>query len=79
EVLVHSVRAEASMCEFSVATKFDTSWRFLTLLRDRGRRAMEAWLAAHFDDVGRRDTVDLHTEFLGSVSRIFGEREKAAE
>ena len=71
DVLVHSIRSEDSMCEFSVATKFDTSWPFLTELRDRGRRAMDSWLAAHFDDLGVRDTVDLHSEFLGSVSQIF--------
>lgn len=71
DVLVHSIRAEESMCEFSVATKFDTSWSFLTELRDRGRKTMAAWLERHFDDVGTRDTVDLHAEFLGSVSQIF--------
>ena len=70
-MLVHSVRAEDSMCEFSVASKFDTSWSFLTLLRDRGRAQMEAWLAQHFDDLGKRDTVDLNQEFAGSVSQIF--------
>ena len=71
DVLVHSVRSEESMCEFSVATKFDTSWKFLTEIRDRGRRAMDHWLDQHFDDLGVRDTVDLHSEFLGSVNQIF--------
>ncbi len=71
-VLVHSLRADEAMDEFSVATKFDTSWGFLTGLRDRGRAAMDSWLAQHFEALNVHDTVDLHDEFLGSVSAIFG-------
>jgi NTE family protein len=52
------------MTEFSVASKFDTSWSFLTRLRDLGRAAAAAWIAAHLDDIGRRSTVDLHQEYL---------------
>ena len=63
-VLVHSIRADKAMCDLSVASKFDSSWDFLTMLRDRGREAMAAWLDAHYDDIGVRDTVDLNAEFL---------------
>ncbi len=80
DVLVHSIRAEGPMCEFSVATKFDTSWSFLTELRDRGREAMGAWLDAHYEHLNVRDTVDLHAEFLNSVSAMFdGAPARAAE
>jgi len=73
DVLVHSVRAEGAMCGLSVASKFDTDWDFLTGLRDQGRAVMGDWLERHFDDVGQRDTVDMHAEFLHTVSRFFGE------
>ncbi|MDJ0741023.1 MAG: patatin-like phospholipase family protein [Gammaproteobacteria bacterium] len=71
DVLVHSVRADEALSEYSVASKFDSDWRFLTTLRDRGRDRMEQWLDRHFDAVGRHDTVDLHNEFLNSNGRLF--------
>lgn len=71
DVLVHSIRADKTMKEMSVASKFNTDWDFLTRLRDKGRETAKTWLDQHFDDVGSRDTVDLHSEFLYSVSRMF--------
>ncbi len=71
DVFVHSVRAEEAMCEFSVASKFNTSWDFLTMLRDRGRAAVADWLDAHFDDLGTRDTVDLQAEFTDQLGWLF--------
>lgn len=78
DVLIHSVRADEAMCEFSVATKFDTSWGFLTELRDRGRSTMESWLAENFHNLGERDSVDLHGEFLNPVNQ-FSDRGKLGE
>lgn len=63
-VLVHSLRADQAMKDLGVATKFDTSWPFLTGLRDKGRTLMNDWLDQHFDAIGVHDTVDLHAEFL---------------
>ncbi|NBC12670.1 MAG: patatin-like phospholipase family protein [Gammaproteobacteria bacterium] len=74
DVLVHSVRADKALCEFSVASKFSSDWEFLTKLRDRGREQMADWLDEHFDAIGQRDTVDLHNEFLTSTSRLFEDR-----
>jgi NTE family protein len=45
-------------------TKFDTSWSFLTDLKDRGRRAAEAWLRTGFDDIGVRSSADLRRDYL---------------
>ncbi len=71
DILMHSIRADEAMLEFSVASKFNSDWDFLTTLRDRGRNAMEAWLEKHYKDVGVRDTVDLKSEFLTSVTELF--------
>ncbi len=70
-MLVHSVRTDEALADLSVASKFDTDWGFLTMLRDIGRDTMKLWLTAHFDDLGKRDTVDLHDEFLTSNTKIF--------
>jgi NTE family protein len=47
-----------------MASKFATDWAFLTGLRDRGRKAADAWVAAHLKSVGVESTVDLRAEFL---------------
>jgi NTE family protein len=40
-------------------TKLLAHTPFLELLRDQGRERGEAWIAEHFEDVGRRSTVDV--------------------
>lgn len=64
DLLVHPVRADDMMKEFSVTSKFDTDWPFLTMLRDTGRAGMKVWLEEHYDNIGHRPSVDLHEEFL---------------
>ena len=69
-VLIHSLRADDALGDLSAASKLCTDWSFLETLRDRGREATEVWLARHFDDVGNRQTVDLHAQFLDSGSEM---------
>jgi NTE family protein len=64
DILVHSVRADDMMKEFSITSKFDTDWDFLTTLRDSGYAGMKTWLEDHFDNIGHRASVNLHEEFL---------------
>jgi NTE family protein len=63
-MLVHSIRADNALREFSVMSKFDTSFNFLTYLRNKGRRVMDEWLGAHFDDLGERSSTELDDSFL---------------
>ncbi len=64
DILVHSVRADDMMKKFSITSKFDTDWDFLTTLRDSGREGMKIWLDQHFDNIGKKASVNLHDEFL---------------
>jgi len=61
---VHAIRADEEMEHHGVATKFSPDWGFLTHLRDAGRAAATQWLDEHFDDVGRRTTIDLAGTYL---------------
>ena len=63
-VLIHSVRADNAMSDLSSASKMSSDWKFLTMLRDRGRALATEWLAHNFDHLGVRSTVDLKREFL---------------
>ncbi|MFM9881081.1 MAG: patatin-like phospholipase family protein [Burkholderiaceae bacterium] len=63
-VLIHSVRADSAMSDLSAGSKMSSDWKFLTMLRDRGRTLAAQWIDHHFDDIGVRSTVDLKREFL---------------
>ena len=63
-VLVHSIRADKALKDLGVATKFISSWEFLTDLRDRGRETAESWLAENFKHIGKRSSVDIRQNFL---------------
>jgi len=58
-VYFHLIADEEELGRLGVRTKFDTSWSFLTGLRDAGRRRAGEWLAAHGDAIGRRSSLDL--------------------
>lgn len=64
DILVHSIKADEALKAFPASTKYDTSWSFLTTLRDLGRDTAAAWLEACERDVGTRSTIDLHADFL---------------
>jgi NTE family protein len=62
---VHAIRGGQDLADQALHTKFDTSWRFLTGLRDQGRAAAEAWLTGDAELVGtNKSNCDLREEFL---------------
>lgn len=76
DILMHSIRADQALKDLSVSSKFDTSWEFLTNLRDRGRESAAAWLDEHYNSLNKKDTVNLHDEFLHSVTKMFENKGK---
>ncbi len=74
DILVHSIRADEALKNLGAASKFDSDWSFLTELRDKGRTTMKEWMKKNFDKIGVEDSVDLHNEFLYSISRVFDEK-----
>ncbi len=63
-MLIHSIRNDEEMGRHGAESKLDTSWAFLTQLRDAGRAAAGAWLDASFDDIGVRTSADLTGLYL---------------
>jgi NTE family protein len=41
------------------SSKLNAEWDFLCMLRDAGRDAADAFVAAHGEDLGRRSSLDL--------------------
>jgi NTE family protein len=56
---IHRIASE-KMTEFGYSSKLNAEWEFLGMLRGEGRRAAEAFLAAHGKDLGRRSSHDLN-------------------
>ena len=64
---VHAIRADKQLRKLSIETKYDTNWRFLTDLRDRGRDAAQTWLSENLETVGKKSSIDIKKEFLDGV------------
>ena len=56
---LHRIDGADKLKAFSADTKSNTSWTFLTGLRDIGRAAAQRWLATHFEAIGVNGTMDL--------------------
>lgn len=62
--LFHRIHADKELKSLSVSSKFNTEWEFLTHLHDVGYRSTSAWLDQHFDDLGKRSTLDYESVYL---------------
>ena len=62
---VHRIASEA-MIELDFSSKLLAEWEFFLLLRDEGRKAAQAFLDAHGNDLGARSTLDVD-EFLDGI------------
>ena len=55
---IHRIASEA-MLDLGYSSKLNAEWAFLTMLRDEGRKAADAFLQAHLDEVGKVSSLDL--------------------
>src|SRR2546421_923552 len=53
------------MVTLGYSSKLNAEWEFLCMLRDEGRRAGDAFLREHHQDLGRRSTFDLDELLTG--------------
>ena len=58
DMRIHRISSDM-MVELGYSSKLNAEWEFLCMLRDEGRRAGDAFLTAHHEDLGRRSTFDL--------------------
>ena len=59
---VHRIVLDRMGKHLDADTKLKNDYEFFEMLREGGKRAARRFLAAHFDDVGRRSTFDLRAE-----------------
>ena len=58
EMRIHLI-ASTVLAGLGASSKFNAEWDFLCMLRDEGRRAAEAFLAADSRNIGKRSSIDL--------------------
>ena len=64
DIRFHAIRADSVVQAFSPGSKYDTTWSFLEELMTMGRTESKRWMDQHYSAIGKKDTVDLHKEFL---------------
>mgnify|MGYP000279380520 CR=1 FL=1 len=55
---LHHLSGDEPLSHLSASSKLNPEWAFLCHLHELGRSATDAWLAQHFDDLGKRATLD---------------------
>jgi NTE family protein len=68
KMLIHNVSEGTPLAPLSHAAKLNTEITHFNQLFATGRVAADAWLSLHFDDLGRRSTVDLAAMFRDAPS-----------
>ena len=64
QMLMHRVDVADEMRGLGAASKMNADWGFLCHLRELGRERGKAWLAAHYDDLNQRTSIDLENDYL---------------
>ena len=69
-IRLHAIRSEDTMRAAGISSKYDTSWTFLTSVRDAGRKVAADWLKKNFDAIGKAGTVDIRADYLEPEKKI---------
>jgi len=59
---VHRIALDDVFRKLTADSKLSSDYDFFEMLRDGGRRAARNFLEQHFDDIGKRSTLDLRAE-----------------
>ncbi|MBA3069573.1 MAG: patatin-like phospholipase family protein [Hyphomonas sp.] len=62
---IHAIKGGQDLIGLDLSSKYDTRWRLLTDLRDRGHEAADRWIETCAKDVGTKtSSFDIRKEFL---------------
>jgi NTE family protein len=60
-VHLHRIDASGALDDYEASSRRNADWDFFVQLRDAGRRTARSWLAAHYEAIGVRSTLDLQS------------------
>jgi NTE family protein len=64
EIFVHTISGYDALSQLSYSSKMNTSWEFLTSLKEKGRAIANKWLQTDFKQVGLKSTFDVEEHFF---------------
>ena len=70
DVRVHIIHTADEVQNLEASSKLNAEWEYLTHLFERGRAWAGAWLDDHYEDLGRRQTLDLDDLFADTFKPI---------
>ena len=70
DVRLHIIHTADEVQHLEASSKLNAEWAYLTYLFERGRGWADAWLDAHFDDLGVRQTIDLDDLFADTFKPL---------
>ncbi len=62
-IRMHRIEAQEQLDSFGTASKLQADWAFFTKLFEIGRDSAKQFMSRHFDDLGKRATLDLKPLF----------------
>ena len=62
-IRMHRIEAQEQLDSFGTASKLQADWAFFTKLFDIGRDSAKQFMSDHFEDLGKRATLDLKPRF----------------
>jgi NTE family protein len=62
-IRMHRIEAQEQLDSFGTASKLQADWAFFTKLFEIGRDSAKQFMTRHFDDLGKRATLDLKPLF----------------
>jgi len=74
DVFVHMIGDEDTLRPLGASSKLNAESNFLSMLFERGRSAAERWLAANYEAIGVRSSLDLRALFQDEEDPLDGER-----
>lgn len=63
---MHLIYAADQMHQLTASSKVNADWDFFIFLKNVGRQTAEAWLKAHWQDIGVRSSVNIREKFLSA-------------
>jgi NTE family protein len=64
DMRVHLIYASSEMHHLNASSKMNAEWDFFMFLKNIGRQHADEWLKAHWNDIGKRGTLDIREKFL---------------
>lgn len=64
EIFVHTISGYEALSQLSYSSKMNTSWEFLSAMKERGRDTASKWLESDFKEVGLKSTFDVEEHFF---------------